>query len=164
MRQWQLDTARGLQESGLSTWSSETSTLSAASAAQPQALSTWTSATSALSAASSAQSHASSTQSHASSAQSQASSALAPSVGSSHAGSTQHGPGKAQKPDAAVPAKVEERVKLVPMLHPDQRQHKEARLQVWHICKFCQKRTSGIHRVRLAHFVHPKLVTYCCWV
>ena len=121
----------GLQESGLDTWSSETSVLSAASAAQPQALSTWTSETSALSAASSAQSH--------------ASSAIASSVGSSHTGSAQHGPRKARKPE---PAKVEERVKLVPMLHPDQRQHKEARLQVWHSCEFCVCYTSEIHRAR----------------
>ena len=123
--------------------------MSAASAAQPQALSTWTSATSALSAASSAQSH--------------ASSALAPSVGSSHTGSAQHGPGKAQKSQPAVLTKVEERVKLVPMLHPDQRQHKEARLQVWHTCEFCVKHMSEIHRVRLAGYVHPKLVTYSGW-
>ncbi|KAL0030256.1 hypothetical protein WJX77_005415 [Trebouxia sp. C0004] len=102
-------------ESGHESWSSETSALSAASAAQPQALSTWTSGTSALSAASSAQSH--------------TSSALASSVGSSHTGSARHGSGKAQKPEPEVLAKVEERVKLVPMLHPDQRQHKEARLQ-----------------------------------
>ncbi len=101
-----------------------------------------------MSAASSAQSHASSTQSHASSAQSQASSALAPSVGSSHAGSAQHGPRKVQKPEPAVLTKVEERVKLVPMLHPDQRQHKEARLQVWHTDGFCVIYASGIHKVR----------------
>ena len=119
-----------LQESGLDTWSSETSVLSAASGAQPQALGTWTSETSALSAASS---HVSSAQSHASSAQSHASCAhasRASSLGSSHTGSGQHGPGKARKPEPGVPTKVEERVKLVSMLHPDQRQHKEARLQV----------------------------------
>lgn len=153
MRQWQLDTARGLQESGLSTWSSETSTLSAASAAQPQALSTWTSETSALSAASSAQSH--------------ASSAVASSVGSSHAGSAQHWPRKAQKPEAGVLTKVEEHVKLVPMLHPDQRQHKEARLQVWHTCGFCVRYTPAIHKVRdtqkACGLVLAEYVTYCCY-
>ena len=149
MRHWQLDTARGLQESGLSTWSSETSTLSAASAAQPQALSTWTSETSALSAASSAQSH--------------ASSAAASSVGSSHAGSAQHAP----KPEAGVLTKVEERVKVVPMLHPDQRQHKEARLQVWHTCGFCVRYTPAIHKVRdtqkACGLVLAEYVTYCCY-
>ncbi len=132
----------GLQESALDTWSSETSALTAASAAQPQALSTRISETSALSAASSAQSH--------------AFSALLSSVGSSHTGSAQHGPGKAQKPEPAVLTKVEERVKLVPMLHPDQRQHKEARLQVWDTCGFCVYYQSGIHK-KLVGFVHAEL-------
>lgn len=139
-----------LQESGLDTWSSETSVLSAASGAQPQVLGTWTSETSALSAASS---HVSSAQSHASSAQSHASSALASSLGSSHTGSGQHGPGKARKPEPGVPTKVEERVKLVSMLHPDQRQYKEARLQVGHTwCEVCVRNTQNKRSQKACRF------------
>ena len=62
--------------------------------------------------------------------QAQASTAQAQTGDSGHEDGSQQSSGKAIRPKAAVLINYEERVRVVPMLHPGQRQHKQALLKV----------------------------------